>query len=267
MKYYKGFNPDMTCRGFQFEEGKEYVHDGEVKLCNSGFHACENPLEVFLYYPPCDENGNLNKFHEVVLDDISDERDCGSSKVCAKKIKIGAELNFFGLAKAHVEWVKNNLDKNASAVNSGNYSSAVNSGDWSSAVNSGYSSSAVNSGYGSSAVNSGDSSSAVNSGNYSSAVNSGYGSSAVNSGYSSSAVNSGNYSSAVNSGSNGIAVAWGKDGKAKGAKGCYLVLSEWGEYDGNGFPLLGAKMVFVDGEKIKEDTFYHLVKGRIREVK
>ena len=204
MKYYKGFNPDMTCRGFQFKEGEEYVHDDEVKLCKSGFHACENPLEVFEHYPPCDENGNLNKFHEVVLDDISDERENDSTKVCAKKIKVGAELNFFGLAKAHVEWVKSNLDENASAVNSGDGSSAVNSGD---------------------------------------------------------------RSSAVNSGENGIAVAWGKDGKAKGAKGCYLVLSEWGEYDGNGFPLLGAKMVFVDGEKIKEDTFYHLVKGRIREVK
>ena len=249
MKYYKGFNPDMTCRGFQFEEGKEYVHDGEVKLCESGFHACENPLEIFAHYPPCDGNGNLNRFHEVEMDDISDEREKGSTKVCARKIKVGAELNFFGLAKAHVEWVKSNLDKNASAVNSGYRSSAVNSGD------------------GSSAVNSGDGSSAVNSGNGSSAVNSGDGSSAVNSGNGSSAVNSGDESSAVNSGGNGIAVAWGKDGKAKGAKGCYLVLSEWGEFNGNGYPLLGAKMVFVDGEKIKEDTFYELKNGRVRKVK
>ena len=132
MKYYKGFNPDMTCRGFQFKEGETYKED-KADLCNAGFHACENPLDVFSYYPPCDDNGNLNKFHEVELDGVSKQRS-DDSKVCAKQIKIGAELNFFGLAKAHVEWVKQNLDENAKTVNSGYSSSAVNSGKDSIAV-------------------------------------------------------------------------------------------------------------------------------------
>ena len=142
MKAYKGFNPDMTCRGFQYEEGKEYETDKAV-LCGEGFHACESPLDVFSYYPPCDEHGNLNKFHEVELEEVSEQRDSDDTKVCARKIKIGAELNFLGLAKAHVEWVKEHLDKNASAVNSGDRSSAVNSGGSSSAVNSGSDSIAV----------------------------------------------------------------------------------------------------------------------------
>ena len=140
-KYYKGFNPDMTCRGFQFEEGKTYETE-KADLCNAGFHACESPLDVFAYYPPCDENGNLNKFHEVELEGVSEQRS-DDTKVCATKITIGAELNFFGLAKAHVEWVKSHLNKDAQAVNSGDSSSAVNSGYRSSAVNSGKDSIAV----------------------------------------------------------------------------------------------------------------------------
>ena len=229
MKYYKGFNPDMTCRGFQFKEGETYKED-KADLCNAGFHACENPLDVFSYYPPCDDNGNLNKFHEVELDGVSKQRS-DDSKVCAKQIKIGAELNFFGLAKAHVEWVKQNLDENAKTVNSGDRSSAVNSGDRSSAVNSGDSSSAVNSGYSSSAVNSGYS------------------------------------SSAVNSGKDSIAVAWGINSKAKAEKGSYIVLAEW-VYNKDKYEWLfkGAKMRKVDGKTIKANTFYKLVDGKFVEV-
>ena len=237
-KYYKGFNPDMTCRGFQFEEGKTYETE-KADLCNAGFHACESPLDVFAYYPPCDENGNLNKFHEVELEGVSEQRS-DDTKVCATKITIGAELNFFGLAKAHVEWVKSHLNKDAQAVNSGDSSSAVNSG---------HRSSAVNSGYRSSAVNSGDSSSAVNSG------------------YSSSAVNSGYRSSAVNSGKDSIAVAWGVDGKAKAEIGSYIVLAEW-KYNNKTctYDFKGAKMKKVDGVKVKADTFYQLKDGKFTEV-
>ena len=60
MKTYKGFNKDMTCRGFQYEEGKEYKHSGEVKACKGGFHACESPLDCFGYYPPA-----TSVYHEV----------------------------------------------------------------------------------------------------------------------------------------------------------------------------------------------------------
>ena len=133
MKAYKGFNPDLTCRGFQYKEGETYRAE-KAELCKVGFHACENPLDVFGYYPPCDDHGNLNKFHEVELEEVDDKRDSDDTKVCAKQIKIGAEINFFGLAKAHVEWVKKNLDKDAQAVNSGDSSSAVNSGKDSIAV-------------------------------------------------------------------------------------------------------------------------------------
>ena len=131
MKAYKGFNPDMTCRGFQYEEGKTYETD-EATLCKRGFHACLTPLDVFLYYPPCDENGNLNKFHEVELEEVDERRD-EDTKVCAKKISIGAELNFFGIAEAHVEYVKEHVDKESVKESDEDYSAASATGDRSAA--------------------------------------------------------------------------------------------------------------------------------------
>ena len=90
-KYYKGFNPDMTCRGFQYEEGKEYETD-KAELCKCGFHACEAPLDVFGYYPLVSDNGELNKFHEVELEAVSNaDEESDDTKVVAKKIKIDAE--------------------------------------------------------------------------------------------------------------------------------------------------------------------------------
>ena len=112
----------MTCRGFQYEEGKTYETD-EATLCKKGFHACLAPLDVFSYYPPCDDNGNLNKFHEVELEEVDEKRD-NDTKVCAKKIKIGAELDFFGLAKAHVEHVKEHVDKESVKEADGDFSAA-----------------------------------------------------------------------------------------------------------------------------------------------
>ena len=60
---FKGFNPDMTCRGFKYEEGKDYEEKGDISACNNGFHFCLHPLDVFGYYPP--SSLGMNKFHEV----------------------------------------------------------------------------------------------------------------------------------------------------------------------------------------------------------
>ena len=262
MKAYKGFNPDMTCRGFQYKEGETYTEDS-ASLCNSGFHACEDPLDVFICYPPTDENGNLNKFHEVELEDVSPEKD-SDTKRCAKKITIGAELNLFGLAKAHVEWVKEQKDvKEESAT--GYYSAATNTGYRSAATNTGYYSAATNTGNYSAATNTGDYSAATNTGDRSAATNTGYRSAATNTGNYSAATNTGYRSAATNTGKSSIAVAWGIDSKAKAAKGSYIALAEWKQNANDEWELVGAKMVKVDGKKIKADTFYKLVNGKLVE--
>ncbi|MDE6397738.1 MAG: hypothetical protein K2L51_00290, partial [Clostridiales bacterium] len=102
MKTYKGFNKDMTCRGFQYEEGKEYKHEGVVKACESGFHACEAPLDCFRHYAPAS-----SVYHEVEQDgEVARENGANDTKVASSKIKIGARLNLFGLVQAQVEYVK-----------------------------------------------------------------------------------------------------------------------------------------------------------------
>ena len=138
MKAYKGFNADMTCRGFQFEEGKTYEHEGELKLCESGFHACEDPLDIFGYYAP-----SGSEFHEVELEGVSDERK-DDTKVVAKKITIGARLGIDKIIKACVEFRFSKLEKELK--NSGDCGVASNSGDCGVASNSGDRGVASNSG-------------------------------------------------------------------------------------------------------------------------
>ena len=86
-------------------------------------------------------------------------------------------------------------------------------------------------------------------------------SAATNTGDRSAATNTGDRSAATVTGKDSVAVAWGAGSYAKGVKGCYLVLAEYD--DGN---LINAKMERVDGEKIKENTYYTLVDGEFKAV-
>ena len=101
MKAYKGFDKNMKCRGFQYQEGETY-HEETADLCRSGFHACEMPLDVLGYYAP----GNGSIYREVELDEVSPLRASDDTKVCAKIIKIGAEIGIPGLVKAQIEYIK-----------------------------------------------------------------------------------------------------------------------------------------------------------------
>ena len=100
MKMYKGFDKDLKCRDFQYEIGKTY-EEPTAELCESGFHACERPLDVFRYYEP----GKMSRYCEVNLDDVSDQMS-GDSKSCGKKISVKAEIGIAGLVKAQIQYVK-----------------------------------------------------------------------------------------------------------------------------------------------------------------
>ena len=96
IKAFKGFTRDLKCRDFQFKEGETFEVQGEPKLCEHGFHACEDPIDCFSYYAPGE-----SEYHEVELDGVSPERR-DDSKVVAKRIKIGARVSLKDMIAASI---------------------------------------------------------------------------------------------------------------------------------------------------------------------
>lgn len=113
IKGFKGFNSDMTCRDFKYEEGKDYEEQGDISACSNGSHYCLHPLDVFGYYPPA--NIGMNKFHEVEGSGDMDV-DTDDTKIACSKIHIGAELSIKSIVDAAIKftfskckWVKENI--------------------------------------------------------------------------------------------------------------------------------------------------------------
>ena len=261
MKAYKGFTKDMKCREFQFKEGETYRED-TAKLCHSGFHACEDPIDCFNYYYPSE-----SVYHEVELGDVSEERG-DDTKVVAKTIKIGGEIGFLGIAKAHVEYVISHIkdDNKKSAHKEKDRSAATNTGNWSAATNTGNWSAATNTGDLSAATNTGNRSAATNTGNHSAATNTGDWSAATNTGNRSAATNTGDLSAATVTGKESVAISTGYKSKVRGAIGCAICCVERGEWNGKTYPIKAICAAIVDGEKIKADTWYTVKDGEFAEV-
>ncbi|WP_315388197.1 hypothetical protein [Hoylesella shahii] len=287
---YKGFNNDLTCRDFQYEVGKEYEQKGKIEVCENGFHACENPMDVFGYYPP-----SRSRYCEVEQSGIIGR---SQDKIASSKIRIQCEIGLSGLINAGVKFILDKVNwKDDNATNTGDFSAATNTGNCSAATNTGDFSAATNTGEFSAATNTGDHSAATNKGDRSAATNTGYLSVATNTGYLSVATNTGNCSAATNTGyysaatnigdrsvatntggysvatntgncsvakvegKESIAIVTGRGSKACGALGCWLVLTERNACD----VIIEVKAVRVDGEKIKPNTWYKLENGQIIE--
>ena len=199
IKSYKGFNKDMTCKGFQYEEGKEYEEINAL-VCENGFHACEYPLDCLSYYSPSE-----SVYHEVEQSGKLSKESC-DTKVASTKIKIGAKLSIAGLVEAAIEYTKERVKQEEDSD--------------------GYCGASTATGY--KGVSSAES-------------------------------------------PNAVAVAWGYKGKAKGVKGSFLVLADWeckgkesdNYYKEDMWELKDAVIVRVDGETIKEDTWYTMVDGKV----
>ena len=243
MRLFKGFDKDLKCRGFQFYVGEEY-EEKKAELCNSGFHACENPLDCFSYYDPTG-----SRFCEVELD-ATEEKNSEDSKRVGKHIKIGAEIGIKGIIDAAIKFIFEKSDVLDGA-------NAATTGDGANAATTGYSANAATTGDGANAATTGDGANAATTGYRANAATTGDGANAATTGYRANA-----------SVCSGVAVSIGIDGSAKGKIGCFIVLSEW-EFskDKNKYEIKNCKSTKVDGKIIKEDVFYKLNNGKFVECK
>ena len=156
---YKGFNQDLTCRGFQYEVGATYKHDGEVVACPNpsdiergagGFHACEHPLDVFRYYPP-----SSSRFAVVEMAGET-ARHGGDTKIASAEITIRAELKLPEIIQAAVKYVFDRANWSDGPVATEDNEGALASGDQGAATASGYQGAATASGDQGAATASGD---------------------------------------------------------------------------------------------------------------
>ena len=230
MKGYKAFESGLICRGKQYAENTVFEED-EAVICNNGMHFCQDPFEVLSHYGFVNEKGEFNDFAEVEA--LAKCKTDDNKKFCTTKLKIGAKLSFAGFVKACVDFAIEKNKITASNVNN-------DSGD---------SAKIGSSGYCAQIGSSGDYAKIGSSGDYAQIGSSGY---------SAQIGSSGDYSVVCCSGHNSI---------AKAKKGSWITLSEWkySEEIRKNIPVC-VKTEQVDGERIKEDTYYKLEKGEFVEV-
>ena len=230
IKSYKGFDKNLKCRDFQYEIGKEYEMDGKIRVCSRGFHACESPFEVFDYYSMIG-----SRFCEVEQDGNISKEDIGT-KICSSKIKIKAELKLADMINLGVEWLKEitSPEKIKTSIkdnSSGNDAQIGSSGNGAQIGSSGNGAKIGSSGYGAKIGSSGDD------------------------------------AQIDSTGEDCVIMCAGINSVAKASKGSWITLSEWSYSDEKKrYIPICVKTEFVDGEKIKEDTYYKLEGGVFKEV-
>ena len=246
---YKAFDKNMQCRGFQYEVGKEYEMDGEVKCCNRGFHACKSPMEVWDYYDM------LNSRYAEVEQSGKIEKEENSTKVCSSRIKIKAELKLADIINIGVEWLKDitspsKVKADGVLNDNGNRRKQIgSSGDSAQIGSSGYSAQIGSSGDSAQIGSSGDSAKIGSSGD-------------------SAKIGSSGYSAKIDStGEDSVIMCAGNSSIAKAKVGSWITLAEWKWSDEKKRDVpVCVKTEYVDGENIKDDTWYQLKNRKFVEV-
>ena len=238
---YKGFDKNMQCRGFQYEVGKEYEMDGEIKCCNRGFHACKSPMEVWDYYDMLN-----SRYAEVEQSGKIDEVE-NSTKVCSSRIKIKAELKLADIINIGVEWLKDitspyKVKADGALNDNGDRRKQIGSSGDSAQIGS--------SGYSAKIGSSGDYAKIGSSGDYAKIGS------------------SGDYAKIDSTGEDSVIMCAGNSSRAKAKVGSWITLAEWKWSDEKKRDVpVCVKTEYVDGENIKADTWYQLKNGKFVEVK
>ena len=246
---YKAFDKNMKCRDFQYEVGKEYEMDGEIKCCNRGFHACKSPMEVWDYYDM------LNSRYAEVEQSGKIDEEGNSTKVCSSHIKIKAELKLADIIKVGVEWLKDITSPSKVKADG-----ALNdNGDRKKQIGSSGDSAQIGS--------SGDYAKIGSSGDYAQIGSSGDSAQIGSSGDYAKIGSSGDYAKIDSTGEDSVIMCAGNSSIAKAKVGSWITLAEWKWSDekNHNVPVC-VKTEYVDGENIKADTWYQLKNGKFVEV-
>ena len=237
MKGYKGFRKGLICKGKQYAENTIF-EESEANICVNGMHFCKNPMDVLDHYPLIDDNGEMCEFAEVeALDETltNDEK-----KYCTKKLKIGARLSLAEFIRASFDVTYRQIKEEVESV-----SDKEKSGHWATLAG------------GNNAKLAGGDNAKLAGGNNATLAG-GYGSKLA-----------GGYGSKL-AGGDGATLAGGKHsimvsengGKAKGGIGSVIVMVERND-EGE---IVNYKAIQIDGDTYKEDTWYRLENGEIKEV-
>ena len=301
-KGYKAFNPDFTCNGKQYEENTIYEENGS-EICKAGvMHYCENPFDVLNYYPLVNENGEISEFAEVEpLGKIFRKE----NKSATNKLRIKAKLGLKGFIKACIDFtLEKTIEKNennaendngnnfAQIGSSGSLAQIASSGDYAQIGSSGSLAQIASSGDFAQIGSSGSLAQIASSGDYAKIGSNGHSAQIGSSGNSAqigscgdftqigSSGNyakigsrgdsarigsSGNFAKITSEGYHSVVMAAGYNSIARAKKGSWITLAEWNEKDGHTWTPKCVKTEYVDGERIKEDTFYKLVDGEFTE--
>ena len=279
IKGYKAFGKELICNpdgiAKQYKEHTTFEEDGDVDLgpCRKGvMHFCEDPFDVLSAYPLVNSDGEITEFAEVEA--VGDVRNYKDQSI-TNKLHIGAKLNLKGFVKACVDFTiektKFEIDKDSdSDISSGDYAQIGSSGDYEKIGSSGDIAKIGSSGYSAQIGSSGDYAKIGSSGDLAKIGSSGYSAQIGSSGYSAQIGSSGDYAQITSEGKKSVVMAAGFDSMAKAKIGSWITLAEWVRVNDDDKTIWKPKCVkteYVDGEKIKEDTFYKLIDGEFKEVK
>ena len=281
---YKAFDKNMQCHDFQFEVGKEYEMDGEIECGKRGFHACKNPLELWDYYKML-----KSRFAEVEQSGKID-KDEKSTKVCSSHIKIKAELKLADIINIGIEWLKNvtspskykkdgvlddsghyaqigSCDHCAQIGSSGDYVQIGSSGDYAQIGSSGDYVKIGSCGLCTHIGSSGHCAQIGSSGDYVKIGSCGDCAKIGSSGDCAQISSSGHCAQIDSIGGDSVIMCAGNNSRVKATVGSWITLAEWvwNDEKKRNVPIC-VKTEYVDGERIKTDTWYKLENGAFVEV-